>query len=54
MNGSGLVRGKCEQVGRGGQGMGNGGNAEVTAGQEGVAGSEMTGELVYGKQIENV
>lgn len=44
-------------MGVGGQGMGNGWTTGVTAGQEGVAGSEMIGELVYCKgrgQIENV
>lgn len=44
---------KCEQLSR----WHNGGKATgLTAGQERVAGSEMTGELVYGKgreQIEN-
>lgn len=39
------------QVGGEGQVIGNGGNTEVTRGQEGVAGSEATGELEWQRKI---
>lgn len=42
------------QVGGGGQVMENGRNTGVTAGQGGVAGSEMTKESVYCKGREQI